>query len=448
MRQLLPFTAAHVLTCLAAAAAPTDTEATYNAVFGAKDKQVSVSADTRDDVAFAAELLTAARSVEGSQAFRALVCRKAFDFGIANREGYDTAVAAANLLRELPGDCKAEAAEKLVQVRQLQYRYSPRAERLGAGKALLEATRNAADIQMAAGKFGEATALYGSAARLASSLGLRYEAAAFTEKAKFASARHGVAEETDRMERRLASDPNDRPAALRLLTLYLIEADDPAKGAQVLDAAQPGEAMSTYVPLAAKDVDRLPEQTCAELGEWYAALAAKASDHAKEAMLARARSYYDRFLELHEKEDVARMKVQVALAAVWKQTKGDSREEEALIAANTEEGYVIGPVSPYSKLTLRYIRGSWKGWGRLPTDSPDERAPEGGDRCRVAIAAYSDKARTSQVIQVVPAGTKDKPFVYHFRRGFPKIVLRINDTDGRFHDNPGKVRYHVRYDPR
>jgi hypothetical protein len=103
--------------------------------------------------------------------------------------------------------------------------------------------------------------------------------------------------------------------------LYLVDMDDPAKAAALLAKADAPEAVRTCAPLAAKGAGAATEQLAGELGDWYAALAAKAEGYAKYLMLRRARAYYERFLALHEQQDVAQVRVTMALAKVDKELK-------------------------------------------------------------------------------------------------------------------------------
>jgi formylglycine-generating enzyme required for sulfatase activity len=61
------------------------------------------------------------------------------------------------------------------------------------------------------------------------------------------------------------------------------------------------------VPAATKPLEEAPELACNELGDWYRALAGQATAPTiKGAMLQRAKAYYERFLELHKADDLAR----------------------------------------------------------------------------------------------------------------------------------------------
>ena len=114
------------------------------------------------------------------------------------------------------------------------------------------------------------------------------------------------------------------------------------------------------------------------------------------------------------------------------------------ISAQSEIGYDVGSVSKNEILELSYIAGTWKGWGRIASDSPDSAELEKGNRNRVVICEADALGRT-RVLGVVPAGTKYRPFQWKANRNFERIVLRINDDDHDFVSNPdGNVRYDLR----
>ena len=88
-----------------------------------------------------------------------------------------------------------------------------------------------------------------------------------------------------------------------------------------------------------------------------------------------------------------------------------------------------------------------KGWGRRADICPDKTDGRGDGRCHLAVVAFPGKASSGDVVQVVPEGTSEKPFVYHVDRDFDELVLRINDNDGNWDDNPGQVQYKLKVQP-
>ena len=113
------------------------------------------------------------------------------------------------------------------------------------------------------------------------------------------------------------------------------------------------------------------------------------------------------------------------------------------ITAKKQTGYEVGPIRQGEKLILQYRSGRWKGWGRLATESPDAVKTQKKDRCRVAIGAVDEKG-TYNRLAVVPANTATKPYEWTAQESHQKLILRINDSDGRFDNNPDKgVEYQL-----
>jgi len=62
----------------------------------------------------------------------------------------------------------------------------------------------------------------------------------------------------------------------------------------------------------------------------------------------------------------------------------------------------------------------------------------------VAIREAAKDGKTN-VLEVVPAATKAKSHEWTADKEYERVVLRINDTDGDFGNNPDAgVKYHLR----
>lgn len=98
----------------------------------------------------------------------------------------------------------------------------------------------------------------------------------------------------------------------------MVDLDDPVRALPFLDGCT-DEGMRKYVPAAAKPVEEAPELACKELGEWYAERAAATRGAGREPAMVRARRHLERYLRLHETEDLARAeaaKVKISVATV------------------------------------------------------------------------------------------------------------------------------------
>jgi formylglycine-generating enzyme required for sulfatase activity len=125
-------------------------------------------------------------------------------------------------------------------------------------------------------------------------------------------------------------------------------------------------------------------------------------------------------------------------------TAPEAQEESiADISAQREDGYVIGRLKKGQSITLQYVKGKWKTWGRVATENPDAVAQEQGDVCRLAICDGSKVTELSRVLAVVPPGTEKQPFAWTADRDYDRIILRINKKEKTgFEANPdGGVTY-------
>ncbi len=124
-----------------------------------------------------------------------------------------------------------------------------------------------------------------------------------------------------------------------------------------------------------------------------------------------------------------------------------ARQIKATIPANSPDAFAIGDVRKGTKISLQYVNGKWKSWGRIATSSPDDEKSEGWELCRVAIALPSQDGKGGEVVALVPADTKKRPFIFEAETDYPGLVLRINDKENSFSGNPGSVEYSVKILP-
>ena len=112
------------------------------------------------------------------------------------------------------------------------------------------------------------------------------------------------------------------------------------------------------------------------------------------------------------------------------------------ITASADRGYVLGPVQRGTTLRLQYEQGKWKTHGRKATNSPDDPKVAADDQNRLAIADAPGLAGSGTVLQIVPGGTAQTPFVWRADRDYENVVLRIQDCS-RSTSRPGHVKYRV-----
>jgi len=162
--------------------------------------------------------------------------------------------------------------------------------------------------------------------------------------------------------------------------LYLVCLDDPATAATYLDGVK-DECLCKYVPAILKGMDTAPELACLEIGNWYCGLAETAPAAAKAAMLARARGYYVRFLELHMTDDLDRIKT----AAALKKVEADLGGAAGLVAAAPKAPAAQGRwIDLLAALDLN--KYTWSGkWERNGTAIMGKRVAAGKGRPRLTM---------------------------------------------------------------
>ena len=130
-----------------------------------------------------------------------------------------------------------------------------------------------------------------------------------------------------------------------------------------------------------------------------------------------------------------------------KPSKAKTARGTGTIPANSEKGIILGPVKQGTTLVLQYVSGKWKGWGGRGDICPDKTDGRGGSICLLAVVAFDAMGTMPRTLTLVPQGTKDKPFTYEIPQDVALLVLRINDKDGKWSGNPGKVQYNVALTP-
>jgi len=308
---MLVLSAGMVPVCLFAG----EEEETFDRLFGKEAEQVMRSLDRADDGAFAAKLLAAGDSVEEQPAFRALLCEKAYEFGVRIPSGYATAVKAMLCLVEVVPERKDDWDEKLLNVYQLQYKGARSAdEKARAGAELLPLLLALADARVQAWEFAEAVALYRRAIPVDAAVQGGGEQR-IQILLRYAETRQRLLERVGQLRTHLQGRPDDKDAAANLVQLCLVELDNPAEAARYANHLG-DDVFKKYVLVAAMKAANLPEQAALGLAKWYKDLADGAADLVKPRMLARAKCYYERYVALHMAEDAAGTAARAALEQV------------------------------------------------------------------------------------------------------------------------------------
>lgn len=380
--------------CLATSAgAANDPNDMYRQLFGQEERAVLASYQRGDDAAFAAKLLKAAGGVSDSPKLQRLLYERAYDFGLKSKEGYATAAASAREMAAAAPEQKDDCDEKLLKVLELQLRATARAEAAMAAGQIVEHLVAMAQADSAAGKFADAIAHYRRAQATASQYRLP-EAEVVGEAMKAALTRERVEADIAACRKLLAADSANQPVRRRLLQLLLVELDDANQAASMLPATVTDEATRTLVPLARKPLADLAEGPCLDLGGWYASLAKSAGPGGRPKMLRRARDYYQRYLDLHGKQDGPAYQAKMQLDRVHKQL---DRYGPALAGGAGSRGPApAGRGNPRASLVITEALRSWaKERDAMPLaeqlDALQKKLCEVNATARPLIASFREK---------------------------------------------------------
>jgi hypothetical protein len=283
-------------------------EDAFNSVYSADMQRIKAARDPKAAVELATRLLATAKESKSQPAFQAILCEKAYELTAVYPAGQPLAVEAMTLLAARVPEKALQSADAIADVRQRQFEAARGEDRAKAGEALLDALLKAAELRVQAGTVADAAAAYKRALAIAIAVksdrrpAIEAKARDLTQAAKNAA-------DAAMLKKQLEAAPGDAAAREKLVRLCLVGMDDPAAAAKYADGVTDA-ALCKFVAAVAKGIEAAPEVACIEIGNWYASLAETAPGAAsKAAMLARARTYYMRFLELHMTDDMQRTMV-------------------------------------------------------------------------------------------------------------------------------------------
>jgi len=305
-----------------------------------------------DYAVWAGNLLKAVGDVKDNPKAQARLRQKAYEYGIKEAKGYQTAIQAARALLEGGPEQKAAWQQKLLVAYKLDWQAADRKRKMQAGRAYVEQMIAVADDLGASGDSSEAVKLYKDASYKA-----RYYApdrtAEIARKLKDIRDRQKLQQQVMQCRQSLAADPKNVAVRERLLRLYLVELDNAAEAAKFL-SADVSQVLRTYVPLAAKPVDQLAKEACLELGDWYRLLSAEATARGKANALIRAKACYERSLSL-EADSVKTAIIKARLAQVEKELR-DRLGAPVVAKPHPQDpfmGEYVGTMSPRGRAAVK-----------------------------------------------------------------------------------------------
>jgi len=298
----------------AGADAENEAAATFKSLYADEIARTKRTPAISDDIKLAGKLLVAAGASRSQPALLKLICDSAYDLGKRSSAGYDVALEAMHVLSANSPASKPQCLDRIVGIHQLQYMRSKGPDRTAAAGVLLEAMMASADANAQAGNLAAAKMQCLKASRLALTARLPQKDA-IQDKYKALIAMERTEKLIVGHEKRLKLDPSNIASREALISIHLIEKNDPAAAAKYLNE-DCDERLRAFIPMAAGDIDAIPDATLMEMGDWYKSMSAEAQVAHKGGLLLRAQSFYEAFIAKHTTADISRTKAVLALARV------------------------------------------------------------------------------------------------------------------------------------
>ncbi len=274
-----------------------------------------------DGAECADRLYRAAMEHEGDDETRVFLLEKAVEYGVdrgRSSKAYAVAQKALDALDELQGADKLEVLINRSRLFEKWYRITPHADaRREMGARWLDSEIALAEAYVSENQWADAARTYHRAEMLAKSLGEKSILRKLKEPLRRVYRMQQVYAKVRNLRRSLENNPDNTKLRENIIMTYLVELDNPSAAIEYVRGGI-DEVLATYVPMAARDVSRLTEPMCLELGRWYyeTLFDSAVSTDAQAAMLIRAKDYYRRYLELHEKKDAGAVKAQARLQEI------------------------------------------------------------------------------------------------------------------------------------
>jgi hypothetical protein len=308
--------------------------AMFESLYGESIRKAEATKDPADDVQLAGQLLDAARTMKENPDLFQLLCETAYKLGSGSVEGEETALAAMEQLADTMPQTAFDAATKIAAI--LAGRYE-REKTPGCGEqwvdGLLAATKIATEHQQHAEAAQTCEQALAAAKEIASP-----RHATIAAELKLLRAREKVMEEVQELQTKLSNaeknptgvskeavEGNVKKMRNRMVWLQVAELNDPTGAAKHLGEGC-DETFFTNIPLVNAEPETLSAEAAIKLAEWYVSLTDQVSPAGLDLMRNRAKTYYQRFLTVHETKDALAIRAELGVKKL-----GLSTEEQYLM---------------------------------------------------------------------------------------------------------------------
>ncbi len=280
-----------------------------------------ITQDVQSDPDRARKLFEASQALGDEPALAVGMLEKSVEFGLKaprREEDFQQVERTIALLMEKAPDRRGVYRQWRIELYRRWVRASEEPQKARLAVRLTRMLLSEGYHQESREHWAEALGAYREALALASAFKVREQpeiAKAYQRASHFAKAQARA----EGYEKILKDQPANTNVRMELVKTLVVDLDSPERAKAYLND-ELGPVWRTYVPLAAEPIQQLQEGPCKELGDWYyKELAKSAVVYSRAAMCARAKAYYERYLSLHNAQDVAGVAVKIALAEVDKQ---------------------------------------------------------------------------------------------------------------------------------
>lgn len=287
----------------------------FEQLFGEQVRKAKATGQSADDLKLAQEILASAKGSTVSPELMAMFCDSVFDLSGSTAGGVDAAAEAAGLLAKAVPAQAARAQRRLLDVMMKQYNASAGEAKVKLGADCVDKLLALAEAEAGAGDGAAAAADMKTAERIATQIGEPSLAATIRIKAQMMEWTAAAQKKAASLQAALKAKPDDAATQEALVRVFLLDLDRPAEAAKYL-SPDADATMRTNVPLAVGPAGDLAAGPSLELGQWYDALAGKATDAGVPNALRRARTYYQHFIDLSKDKDAKRLLAEKQLAKV------------------------------------------------------------------------------------------------------------------------------------
>lgn len=287
----------------------------FESLYGEEARRAASTRDTDDDVALAAKLVAAAEASLEQLPVLAYFSEKAYEFGSKHPDGYGSAIAAMELVRDNVDIRERQARNRILDLRQKRYDRAAAIDKSVFGADLIAAYMEVGEDFIKQNDLTNAALNYVRAQRIANDL----NSPAKTDIADALETirdRQQLNRRIEMYERQLETDPQNTRAHEELYKIYMIELNNAhqARKYATLGADETGRRLIGEITSNWRRVD---PPLLIDIGDYYRELSRNLSsrDNTRN-MLRRAKVYYERFLERYSTEDLLRVKASLALREV------------------------------------------------------------------------------------------------------------------------------------